>query len=125
MGLWPTNLKVSALISVTSDVFRKSGFVADDTPDTVGNSHALERLRLSPNVLKVGIGDAAATVADVEKAVVPVNQREALKEYGVRYREDRGIDADAESKRCDGHRREAGIVAQSPKTQANVARAKT
>ncbi len=80
------------------------------------NPHPLERLRLSPDVLKIRIGDAATAVADVEEAIVPVHQWESLKEYGVGHREDRGINPDPECQRYHGHSRETGILDQSPKT---------
>ena len=80
--------------------------------------HSLERLRLSPIVQKIGIGDAAVgrLWGDVHEPVVPLDQWESLEEHSVRHREDSGIDPDAERQHRHGHRRESGILDQGPKT---------
>ena len=71
---------------------------------------------MPPNVLKIGVGDAASAVADSQKAVVSFDEWESFEEHGIRHGKHSGVDAYAESKHRDGDRCKARILERSPKT---------
>src|SRR5207253_137070 len=81
----------------------------------IGDStHALERPRLGLPVDEIWIGNTTSVSvilsADVQDAIIPLDEPEALEENRIGHGEDRGVDADAEGEREDRDRREAGTL---------------